>query len=161
MDFDERLQKAIDRGQSRLAKGEQEAAAKELSEDDYRSLHSKYQLQVSEHIEQCLQKVASHFPGFGFETVVGERGWGGAIRRDDFGRGSGGGRSNFYSRLEMTVRPYGSHHVLELTAKGTIRNKELFSRKHFKLLEEADPDLFEDLVDTWSLEYAELYAAKG
>ena len=72
-----------------------------------------------------------------------------------------GHRENFFSRLEMTIRPYSSYHVLELTAKGTIRNKEVFNRSHYQQLTEADPTTFSGMIDQWILEFAELYAAKN
>ena len=61
--------------------------------------------------------------------------------------------------LEMTVRPYSSLHVLDLAAKGTIRNKEVFNRNYFEKLSEVDPDTFAELIDLWVLEYAEQFAA--
>ena len=51
-------------------------------------------------------------------------------------------------------------HVLDLTAKGTIRNKEVFNRSFFEKLADVDLDKFRELIDVWVLEYAELYAAK-
>lgn len=162
MDFDERLQKAIQRGQRVSESRSQASQSKAMTEEELKRLHSRFQLQLSEYIENCLSKVAAHFPGFRYETVVGDRGWGAAVYRDDFGKTSGsGGRNNFYSRLEMTVRPFASHHVLELAAKGTIRNKEAFHRNHFQPLAEADPEHFVELVDAWALEYAELYSARS
>ena len=161
IDFNERLQRAIDRGaRSRDAKA-REAAAKALSEEECKRLHSQYRLEVSEKIETCLQQLADHFPGFKFESVVGEKGWGAAISRDDIDLYQGQGRTNFYSRLEMVIRPYGSHHVLDLAAKGAIRNKEVFHRNQYQLLSEVDLDSFQELIDLWVLEYAELFAAKS
>ncbi len=61
----------------------------------------------------------------------------------------------------MTIRPLSESYVLELTAKGTVRNKEIFNRSHFQLLTEADPQSFSEMIDLWILEYAELYAAKS
>ena len=78
------------------------------------------------------------FPGYQYETIYGDKGWGGACFRDDL-RIAGGQRTSNYSRLEMTVRPYSpSLHVLELAAKGTIRNKEAFNRNYYEKLEEVD-----------------------
>ena len=84
----------------------------------------------------------------------------GTISRDDLDIESGR-RSNYFSRLELTVRPFSSLHVLELTAKGTVRNKEIFNRSQFQLLAEADINVFAELVDHWVLEFAELYAARA
>ena len=61
----------------------------------------------------------------------------------------------------MTIRPFSSFHVLELTAKGTIRDKEVFNRSHYQRLSEVDSATFRELIDLWILEYAELYAAKS
>ena len=159
-DFDERLQKAIERGQRRGEERAREARAQRLTEEDLKSLHTKYRLQLSEHIERCVQTLPQHFPGFFYETIYGERGWGGSCKRDDVGISADGKRKNFFSRLEMTIRPFSDLHVVELTSKGTIRNKEVFSRNHFEKIGDADTDTFEQLIDVWVLEYAELFAAK-
>jgi hypothetical protein len=160
MDFDERLQSAIDRGKRRSDDKAREAQAKALTEDELKSLHSRHRLSLSEHIETCLKRLPNHFPGFRYETIYGERGWGGACYRDDI-RIRDGRRENDYSRLEMTIRPYSSYHVLELTAKGTVGNKEVYNRTHFEELAEADPQTFVELIDVWVLEYAEMYAARS
>lgn len=160
MDFEQRLSKAIERGQRRGDDRSREDQAKALSEEELRRLHSKYRLQLSELIEDCLRRLPNHFPGFQFETLIGERGWGAACFRDDLRLGQGGKRGNDYSRLEMTIRPPSSYHILELTAKGTIRNKEAFNRSHFDRLADVDVEKFTELIHLWVLEYAELYAAK-
>jgi hypothetical protein len=49
--------------------------------------------------------------------------------------------------------------VIDVVAKGTIRNKEVFSRNFYQQLNEVDLDRFHELVEQWVLEYAELYAA--
>ena len=159
MEFDERLQRAIQRGYGRGDVRRQEAAAKQFSEDELRSLHSKYRLSLSEKIESCVQRLPNHFPGFQYETIYGERGWGAAISRDDIEM-AGGKRNNQYSRLEMTIRPFSSAHVLDLAAKGTVRNREIYNRSHFEALDEADHDNFAELIDLWVLEYAEMFASK-
>ncbi|MGE0759975.1 MAG: hypothetical protein AB7F89_15635 [Pirellulaceae bacterium] len=160
MSFDDRLHQAIQRGQ-RLGQSAQDAArASALTEDELRRRHGQYRLQLSEHIEQCLRKLPSHFPGFSCEIIYGERGWGAACARDDV-RMEAGRRFQDYSRLEMTVRPYSTYHVVELTAKATIRNKELFNRAYFERIEDANLTKFIELIDLWVLEYAELYAARG
>jgi len=160
MDFQQRLQKAIDRG-SRVSSARAKAAAdKEISKKECASLHRQYRLELSEDIEACLRQLADHFPGFRFETLVGEKGWGGAISRDDIKVRRGGGRTNYFSRMEMVIRPISEYHVLDLAAKATIRNKELFNRSHFQQLGEVDVTSFREMIDLWVLEYAELYAAK-
>jgi hypothetical protein len=159
--FDERLEKAIGRGQRTGRAREQEEAEKALSEQELRRLHTQYRLQLSEHIESCLRKLADHFPGFRFETVVSDRGWGAAIQRDDVGTKPSRQRASFFSRLEMTIRPLSKYYVLDLAAKATIRNREYFARSHFQRLAEVDLQSFTELIDLWCLEYAELYAAKS
>jgi hypothetical protein len=159
MNFEDRLKKAVERGRRRADAQAQERESEALSEEELKRLHSQYRLQLSEHIEECLQRLATHFPGFRLETIYGDRGWGGACFRDDF-RVRSGKRDNDYSRLEMTVRPFSSYHVVDLTAKGTIHNKEIFSRNVFEKIEDVDPQRFLELIDVWVLEYAEIYAAK-
>jgi hypothetical protein len=159
MDFEHRLQKAIERGHRRKQADQHEARRQEMTEQEIKSLHTQYRLLLSEHIEACLKKMANHFPGFQYETLYGDKGWGGACNRDNL-EISGGRRSSFFSRLEVTIRPYSTARVLELHAKGTIRNKELFNRVHFEPIPDVDPQDFLELIDLWVLEYAELYAAK-
>jgi hypothetical protein len=160
MDFEQRLSKAIERGQRLGDRQAAEQAHQALSEEELKRLHSQYRLQLSEHIENCLRTLPGHFPGFQFETVFGERGWGAAVVRDDVSAGRGRQRSNVFSRLEMVIRPFSSYHVLELAAKGTIHNKELFNRGHFQRLTEVDLASFVGLIDMWVLEFAELFASK-
>jgi len=159
MEFQERLQKAIQRGRRR---GDDRAHAdrqRQLNAEELKSLHTKHRLHLSEQIEKCLAQLPQHFPGFQFETSFGEKGWGGACSRDDIGRGGGGRRANYFSRIEVVIRPFSDLHVLDLAAKGTVRNKEVFNRNHFEKLTEADPDNFSELIDLWVLEFAEIYAA--
>jgi hypothetical protein len=49
---------------------------------------------------------------------------------------------------------------VELSGKGTIRNKEAFTRTYFEKIEDADPQKFLQLIDAWVLEYAEMYASQ-
>ena len=160
MDFEKRLQNAIERGYRHSDAQAEEQAAASLSEDELKTLHSRYRLQLSEHIEACIRSLPQHFPGFEIETIYGERGWGAACRRDDLRLYSRTERESYYSRLEVTVRPYSAYNVLDVTAKGTIQNKELFNRQHFKPLADADIAEFIQQIDTWVLEFAELYATK-
>lgn len=160
MDFEERLQKAIERGQRKGHHQQQEAAARALGEEELKRLHTQYRLQLAEHIEKCLQHLPHHFPGFQRETIYGERGWGSACSRDDLRIEARGKRKSDFSRLEVSVRPPSPLQVLELTAKGTIHNKEVFHRVHFEQVEDVDVAKFLELVDLWVLEYAELYSAK-
>jgi hypothetical protein len=158
MSFDDRLRQAIERGHRRGADSAAEARAKQLTEEEFRRLHSQHRLTLSDYIEDCVRRLPNFFPGFQYENVFGDRGWGGACFRDDFQAGAS--RSSTYSRLEVTVRPYSSAHVLDLAAKGTIRNREVFTRNYFEKLEDVDMDKFRQLVDAWVLEYVEQYAAK-
>src|SRR5688500_9806429 len=145
MTFDDRLRQAIERGHKRSEFLTREAAAKALTEEEYRRLHSLLRLRLSEHIESCLKRLPNVFPGFQYETTDGDRGWGGAGYRDDLVL-QRGMRSSNYSRLEVTVRPYSTLHVLDLAAKGTIRNREAFNRNYFEELATADEPKFADLI---------------
>ncbi len=160
MDFDERLEKAVSRGKQRLTAKQREEAARALSEEECKQLHSKHRLQLSEHIEECIKQLPNHFPGFQIETIYGERGWGAACYRDDL-QMSKGRRQSAYSRLELTIRPYSSYHVVDLAGKGAIQNKEVFNRNHYEKLQDVDPETFTQLIDAWVLEFAELYAARS
>lgn len=160
MDFEKRLERAIERGQHQGDLQARQDAERKLGEVELKQLHTKYQLELSEHIEICLRKLADHFPGFRFNTATDERGWGATIARDDL-LVEDGRRANSFSRLEMVISPFASVHILELRAKGTIRNKELFRRTRYQMLAEADPESFQQLIDMWVLEYAELYAANA
>ncbi len=159
MDFDERLQRAVQRGKRRQESHAEEARAQALSAEELKRLHSKYRLEVSEHIEACLKRLEAHFPGFQHETIFGDRGWGAACSRDDLKLESGGRRSNQFSRLEVTVRPHSEYQVLDIQSKGTIRNRELFQRRHYEPIAEADPAQFCERIDGWIVEFAELFAA--
>ena len=159
MDFQKRLEQAIQRGQKRGDARDAAARAKALSADELRRLHNDMRLALSDHIERCVGALPNHFPGFQVETLYGETGWGAAAKRDDAGRTRGKGRGNYYSRLEVTVRPVSSAFVVEIAAKGTIRNKEVFSHRHFEKVTDADVDAFRELIDAWVLEYAEMFAA--
>lgn len=160
MDFNDRLQKAIERGERRGSAEAEAARRKAMTEEELRQLHTQYRLQFSEHIERCLEALPNHFPGFRLETIYGERGWGAGVRRDDI-RIVAGRRADEYSRLEMTIRPISSVMVVDLSGKGTIRNKEAFTRSYFEKIEDVDPQKFEQLIDAWVLEYAEMYAAQA
>ena len=157
-DFEERLKRAIERGEKRHDSRRAAAEAAAMTEEQYRELHGSLRLRLSEYIAQCLQKLPQYFPGFDYETTFGEKGWGGACIRDDIDL-TGGRRRNLYSRLEMAIKPYSSVHVLELVAKATIRNKELFNRAHYEKLSEVNEADFRDLIDLWIVEYAEQFSA--
>jgi hypothetical protein len=158
MSFRERLQRAHERGKQTRAAQLNEAAAKALSEEECRRRHSEYRLALNDHIERCLRDLADNVPGFRLETIVDERGWGAAVSRDDISL-SGGRRANVFSRLQLVVSAFSKYHVLELIAKGTVRNKEVFSRNHYQQLGDVDLESFRELIELWVLDYAEIYAA--
>jgi hypothetical protein len=160
MDFESRLERAIQRGQlHRDAQGRLQAE-KAMSEDELKRLHTKCRLDLSEHIEQCLHKLVDHFPGFRYQTIVGEEGWGARVNRDDLDLDRSRSARSLYSRLELVIRPFSQAHIVELAAKGTIRNKEVLHRTHFQFLAEVDVDSFNELIDLWVLEYAEQYSSR-
>ncbi len=160
-DFDERLQKAIGRGQkARDAQGEA-AGAKKASVEDLRTLHSQLRISLSEHIENGLRKLCDHFPGFDFSTIVNNQdGWGARITRDDINL-RGGTNRNLYSRLEMVVKPFSDAQILDLATKGTIRNKESLNRSNYRLLADATEEDLKEIIDNLVLEFAEQYSANG
>ena len=160
MEFHERLEKAIQRGHRAGDARARAREERELNEKEIARLHSQYRLDVSERIERCLRQVSDQFPGFRFETLYGEKGWGAAISRDDL-RVRDQRRTNLFSRLEMVIRPPNEYQVLELAAKGTVNNREVFNRSQYQQLTEVDLTTFHEWVDNWSLEFAELYAAKS
>jgi len=158
MDFKQKLQRASDRGQQIRQARAEEAAAKALSEEECRRLHTRYRLAVCDHAEACLKQLADNIPGFLFKTVANDRGWGAAVSRDDLSL-DGGQRSNLFSQYVILVSPFSKYHVLDMVAKGTICNKENFHRNHYQLLKEVALDNFNDLVELWTLDFAEQYAA--
>ncbi len=40
-------------------------------------------------------------------------------------------------------------------------NRELFNRSYYVPIAEVDVEEFEQLIDAWAIEYAEMYAAKN
>lgn len=160
MDFRARLQKAAERGQRARDQKRRQQQAQALSEEECRRLHSSLRLTLSEHVEACLKQLVDNMPGFRFETIVDDQGWGGAVNRDDIGV-KRGRRDNFFSRLQLVISPFNKYHVLELSAKGTVRNKECFSRSHYQRLDDVDEQSFRELIELWVLDYAEAYAAAG
>lgn len=161
MDFEQRLEKAINRGEHRRDAKAREAAERKLSAEECRHLHSGYRLELSDHIETCLRKLADHFPGFSFSTVVGEEGWGARVSRDDVNLQRGQGQQNLYSRLELLIRPFSEAHIVELVAKGTIRNKESINQSQYQFLSDFDMDTFVTMIDQRVLDYAEQFAARN
>lgn len=159
MEFQERLERAIERGRRQGSDRAEEEAQRALTEKELQRLHSQARLELVEHIEGCLRQLADRFPGFRFETIVDDRGWGAAIGRDDLRLQRSQPRRSCFSRLEMLITPITSAQVLELAAKGTVCNREIFSRTHYQLLPELHLPVFTNMIDLWVLEYAERYAA--
>lgn len=156
MSFEDKLKQAIERGKQRRSDEISEHERQKMTEAEIRRRHNDLKLRLSDHIEKSIVQLIEHFPGFQSEVLYGERGWGAAISRDDLlGRGQ-----KSFSRLELYVRPLSSEHLVDILAKGTVRNRELFSRNYHEAIESADVDKLESLVDTWILEYAELYASR-
>lgn len=159
MDFNNRLQRAIERGErTRQARGQAELE-RELSIEELKTLHSGYRLELSEHIESCLKKLADHIPGFRYQSILSEAGWGGRITRDDLQLKAGKPAETRYSRLELVISPFSDAAILEMITKGMVRNREVLNRKHYQKLTEFDVDSFKELVDLRVLEFAELYSA--
>lgn len=158
MDFNKRLQHAINKGRAAKDEELQQEVGKKMTEEEFRNLHLKYRLELTDHIDDCLKKLTDHFPGFQFKTLMEEDGWGSRITRDDVSIGSKQRAQSLYSRLEMVVRPFTDTHIIELVAKATIRNKETYNRSHYQFIAEVDMQSFQDLLDLWILEFAEQFS---
>jgi len=160
MDFESELEKAIQRGNS-LGHAKNEASKQALNgKEQLRNRHNEFRLNLSEHIEVGLTQLANHFPGFQYETLYGHRGWGGAVARNDIDRGPDGRTGSFFSRVEITVRPQNEFNVVNISGKGAIRDKEIFTWNHFVDIADADQADFTTTIDKWILEYAEQFAAR-
>lgn len=155
MSFEDQLKRAIGRGKDKSLQAKAAERARALSQEEIRNLHNKHRLEVCDHIEETLKKVGHHIPGFQYETIYGERGWGGAISRDDIQRGG-----SFYSRLEITVRPLTEFNLLNVTGKGTIRNRELLNWNYFSEIADVNLALFNEQIDAWVLQYVEKFASE-
>ena len=152
------MQKAIQRGQQARVAGDASQEADAATEEEMRLKHSQFRNELSEHIENCLRKLCDHFPGFDYSTVLNEKGWGARISRDDIKLGRGTAK-NEYSRLEVLVRPFNDTLIVEISTKGTIRNRESLNRSNFKFLKDATRDVLKQIVDGIVLEFAEQYSA--
>ncbi len=161
MEFQERLQRAVERGQQARDTRSRVAAAKALSEEESRSLHSQYRLDLSERIGEILGQLVDQFPGFQFESIVGEDGWGAVVNRDDIALSESGQATNLYSRMQILIRPFSEGRIVEMVTKATIRNREVFNRSRYQMLGQVDLESFAENIDLWVLEYAELYSAAG
>jgi hypothetical protein len=160
MDFDSELEKAIERGQQRSAVRNASARREALTAEEIRNTHNQFRLHLSDHIEECLKRLANHFPGFDYEMLYGPRGWGGAVSRNDLQMGPNGKAGSFFSRIELTVRPQNEFNVVNIAGKGTIRDKEMFTWNHFEDVLECDEADFKKRIDGWILQYAEQFASQ-
>lgn len=158
-EFEERLKSAVARGASRAESLQSAEERKRQEAEELKRLHTKYRLELTEHIEHAIKKLIDMFPGFRYQGVFGGSGWGSACVRDDLVI-ERGNRSNKYSRLEIVVRPVNEFNVLDLQAKGTIADRELMTRSLYHLVSQADMEKFRKAVDDWVIAYAELYAMK-
>jgi hypothetical protein len=160
MNFKDRLRSASQRGQQARDSKVRQETAEQLSKEESRRVHTGLRLELSEHIEYCLQQLADNIPGFRFETIANDKGWGASVSRDDLSLNRRK-RESFYSRYVLLVSPFSKYQVLDLVAKGTIRNKDNFHRHHYQLLKDVDMESFREMVELWTLDYAEGYAASG
>jgi len=159
-DFEQRLEAAIERGQRKNLNRQLSTRQSEMTAEQLRNQHNEFRLSLSDYIETGLKKLANHFPGFRYETIYGNRGWGGALSRDDIDRGIDGKTGTFFSRIEITVRPQNEFNLVNIAGKGTIRDKEVFNWNFFQTVAEAEMAIFEQMIDQWMLEFAELFAAR-
>jgi hypothetical protein len=158
-EFEERLKNAVTRGSSRAESLQAAEERKRQEAEELKRLHTKYRLELSEHIEHAIKKLIDMFPGFRYQSVFSDAGWGSACLRDDLIIEKGT-RSNKYSRLEIVVRPVNEFNVLDLQAKGTIADRELMTRSLYHPIAQVDMTKFRKAVDDWIVAYAELYAMK-
>lgn len=159
MNFDDQLKQAIHRGQETASRNRDSSEQQALTADALRNMHNQHRLALSDYIETGLRRLVEHFPGFRYETIYGDRGWGGALFRDDITRIGGGQTGSFYSRLELTVRPLNEFNVVNIAGKGTIQNREYFNWNFFRDIPDVAIDEFEKQIDAWILVYAEKFAS--
>lgn len=158
MKFDDRLKRAIERGEKSKTQRSLAAEQEQLSLEELKTMHSGYRLELSEHIESCLRKLADHLPGFEYQTVVSDGGWGGRLTRDDLHLVPGKPAESRYSRFEMTISPFTPTAILELVTKGTVRNREVMNRKNYQKVEDLDLETFKEMIDLRVLEFAEQFS---
>ena len=159
-DFSKRLESAIDRGKQAAERKAEEERQAEQTEERLRELHTQYRLQLCDKIEETVNKLADHFPGFRSESVYDEEGLGSACYRENL-HFDNGRRTTQFSRFEIIVRPCTDLLVLDIKGKATINNREVFNRSHYSELADLDLGDFDRCIEAWSLHFAETYAAKG
>jgi hypothetical protein len=157
-EFEDQLKKAIERGHRMHEARQAEKRADRMTADQLKIRHNEFRLPLSDRIEKALRSMAHQLPGFEYENIYGDRGWGGAVSRDETVI-QGGQRRSVYSRLELAVKPLSDLKLVDITGKGTVRNREIFTRQHHRPIDEADLDEFTEAIDRWVLEFAQLYAA--
>jgi hypothetical protein len=157
-EFEDQLRKAIERGQRANDALQAEQKLARLSADQLKIRHNDFRLKLSDRIEVTLKSLVNQLPGFAYENIYGERGWGGAVSRDELLM-TRGQRRSVYSRLEITVKPLSDLEIVDLAGKGTVKNREIFVRNHFRTIQESELDEFLEMVDRWVLEFAQLYMA--
>jgi len=160
VDFDKQLEQAIERGQQRNTKREQDRRKEASSADGLKGQHNAFRLHLSDHIEKGLKRLAERFPGFEYDIIYGSKGWGGSINRTDLTRGPDGKAGSFFSRLELTVRPLNDYNVVNIAGKGTLADRELFSWNHFEDIDKAEMEAFEQKLNSWMIQYAEQFASR-
>lgn len=159
MDFHERLQRAVHRGEQRRSQSAQARALEQMSEEESKALHAQARAELSDYLESCLKHVADTFPGFEFQTVLSTDGYGAKVRRDDLRSRAGKPLAHEYSHLELLIRSFTTSRILEVVCRGAIANKEVLSRSAFQFLNQLDLDSLKQQIDQWVLEYAERFAA--
>ena len=157
-DFSKRLESAIERGKRTAEHKASLDRQQEQTEEQLRQHHSEYRLLLCERIEQAMNQLADHFPGFRSEAVYDEDGWGSACYREYLQIEDGRRRTQF-SRFEIVVRPCTDLLVLDIKGKGTVNSREVFNRSHFAKLSELQIEDFEQCIEAWSLQFAETYAS--
>ena len=160
MEFQDRLERAIQRGRRQSSDRAEEEAQRHPHGKGAAAAALAGPAGALRAHRACLGQLADRFPGFRFETIVDPRGWGAVLSRDDLRLERGQRRTSCFSRLEMLVTPATVSQILELSAKGTVCNREIFSRTQYQRLAELDLPVFTNLIDLWVLEYAERYAAQ-
>jgi hypothetical protein len=159
-EFNKRLESAIQRGKQAAEKKAYAERRAEQTEERLRELHAQYRLYLCDKIEATMRKLADHIPGFRSESVYDENGLGAACYRENL-HFDNGRRTTQFSRFELVVRPWTDLMVLDIKGKGMINNREVFNRSHYAELAELDLVEFERCIESWSLHFAESYAAQG
>jgi hypothetical protein len=157
-EFSKRLESAIQRGKNVADRRASDERQREQTEEELRERHSEYRLSLCETIEKTINQLADHFPGFRAESVYDDDGWGSAAYRENL-HIEKGRRTTQFSRFEIVVRPCTDLLVLDIKGKGTVNSREVFNNSHYCKLAEVELSDFEQCIESWSLHFAEIYAA--